>query len=86
MKKHTIYSRAAVDALVSINKSNKPDGEKGVSSDDEFEYFFACSNDNSFFSSSNQDLSSGTGIYNLKNYNQLNLGYSHACTLKSYLR
>jgi hypothetical protein len=37
MKKYTIYSHAAVDAFVSIHKSNKQDGEKGVPSDDEFE-------------------------------------------------
>jgi hypothetical protein len=38
MRKHTINSRVAVGALVRIHKSNKPDGEKGVCSDDEFEY------------------------------------------------
>jgi hypothetical protein len=49
MKKHTIYSHAAVDALVSIHKSNEPDGEKGVPSDDELEYTVTGQDDSNSF-------------------------------------
>jgi hypothetical protein len=45
----TIYSHAAVDALVSIHKSNEPDGEKGVPSDDELEYTVTGQDDSNSF-------------------------------------